>query len=152
MGTRSLTRVIRKWEDDYEWADLEEIIAYENGDNNKACGEGSVHYFIFRHCPACHNKVGLKKKMYANMGIRGNENAAIGMSSMCLKGTYEDFSTKTEIFSKFFEIIWEYVEEENSTIEFGSSIIFRDILTCSFLIASYQNKIDKLGKLFSLTD
>lgn len=124
---------VRKWESNYEIAKLEAIM-------EKVDFERAYHYFIIRHCPACHNSVPFLKKLWANMGRRGKENASIGMSSMCLKGTYDDFYKVKDSLSNLFDILEKYTVR----IGFGSSIIFRAVFTCVLLICVYVDKLEDL--------
>ena len=86
---------------------------------------GGTHYFIMRHCPACHNL----KRRYLDSLIDSVPDSS-GHSSLCIQITphWMILAELEPIFSLF----------SDEEIQFCASIIFRAILTCSLLVEKYR--------------
>jgi hypothetical protein len=85
-------------------------------------GQGGTHYFIMRHCPACHN---LKV-----MGTWPWQPDSSTNSSTCLA-----ISPHWTIIAEL-EPVFSFFREEE--VQFCASVIFRAVLTCALLIEKYR--------------
>lgn len=104
---------------------LQKVSEINSQNPRDAVSGGGTHYFIMRHCPACHNL----KRRYAE-SVRDIVPDSSGHSSICIEVTphWMVLAELEPIFSLF----------SNEEIQFCASIIFRAILTCSLLVEKYR--------------
>ena len=86
-------------------------------------------YFLVRHCPACHN---LAETTLLEKSGRGGAGRGFGRWSMCLKATINELISVAHPLK---EILKNYSRDKKnlSDILFGSSVVFRAILTSILL-------------------
>jgi len=114
--------VIRRFNDNYKLDDMNEQII-----NNNYINDDYISYFLMRHCVGCHNST---KNIFRKHTIKG-----YGEWAMCFEYTIDEINSVANslnnIFNKYGGV---------DSVEFGSSVIFRAMLTSLLLYNILKNR------------
>ena len=120
---------IRRWSNQYKINPIKKdyIIKRLNRESKKSLNNKSKTFFLMRHCVACHN--------YPTISITDKKlNNGFGQWSMCFPQTINEMREVKYPLNKLFDK-WGGINQ----IKFGSSVIFRAILTGILLFEVLNN-------------